>query len=110
MTNIKSMKLYNNVGRVFNELAELGKSDKDTLNVEELSAFDQLHYHDTEALDVAIDILKINRDHQILEIGSGIGGPSRYRAKKTGATMTALELQADQNEVAEGLSLRCGMS
>ena len=46
----------------------------------------------------------------ILEIGSGIGGPARYIANKTGATVIALELQPDQNKLASDLTRRCGLS
>ena len=46
----------------------------------------------------------------ILEIGSGIGGPARYIANKTGATVIALELQSDQNKIALDLTERCGLS
>jgi sarcosine/dimethylglycine N-methyltransferase len=104
------MKLYNNVERVYKELEELGKSDSVNLDVEELSAFDQLHYHGTDALDIAIKMLDPQPQQHILEIGSGIGGPARYLAKNTEAHITALELQADQNEVAESLSRRCGLT
>jgi sarcosine/dimethylglycine N-methyltransferase len=110
MTNIKSMKLYTNVERVYNELAELGIGDSEPLKVEQLSTFDQLHYHGTGALDKAIHLLDIESSQQLLEVGSGIGGPARYLASKTGANITALELQADQNQVAHQLSQRCGLS
>jgi cyclopropane fatty-acyl-phospholipid synthase-like methyltransferase len=110
MTNIKSMKLYTNVERVYNELAELGIGGSEPLKVEHLSTFDQLHYHGTGALDKAIHLLGIESGQQLLEVGSGIGGPARYLASKTGANITALELQADQNQVAHQLSQRCGLS
>jgi hypothetical protein len=51
MTDIKSMKLYTHVEHIGNELAELGIAADDELGVEQLSAFDQLHYHGTDALD-----------------------------------------------------------
>ncbi len=109
-SDIKSMKLYTHVDRVFNELRELGKDESDVLMVEELSSFDQLHYHGTEAVDHSISELGINSSMSVLEIGSGIGGPARHIANKTGATVTALELQSDQNELASDLTRRCGLS
>ena len=39
--NIKSMKLYTNVERIFNELHEIGKSTSDSLDVKDLTQFDQ---------------------------------------------------------------------
>jgi len=109
-SNIKSMKLYNYVDRIYNELKELGKSDSEPLLVEELTNFDQLHYHGTEAVDFSIKKLGIDSNMTILEIGSGIGGPARYIANETGATVIALELQSDQNEIALDLTERCGLS
>ena len=109
-SNIKSMKLYNNVNRIYNELRELGKNDSEPLLVEELANFDQLHYHGTEAVDFAIKKIGIKSHMSILEIGSGIGGPARYVANKTGAKVTALELQPDQNKLALDLTQRCGLS
>ena len=109
-SNIKSMKLYNHVDRIYNELKELGKNDSEPLLVEDLINFDQLHYHGTEAVDFSIKKLGINSNMTILEIGSGIGGPARYIANETGATVIALELQSDQNEIALDLTERCKLS
>ena len=101
---IKSMKLYNNVGRIFNELREIGKDKSKLLKVEDLIKFDQLHYCGTEAVDFAIKNTQINFNKSVLEIGSGIGGPARYIAYKTKASVTALELQADQHKIATDLT------
>jgi len=108
--NIKSMKLYNNVDRIFNELREIGISTSSTLLVEDLTKFDQLHYHGTDAIDIFIEKLKINEKTKILDVGSGIGGPARYIANKTGAEITAIELQSDQNNLAKDLTKKCGLS
>ena len=108
--NIKSMKLYNHVDRIFNEIHELGKNNSEPLLVNELSNFDQLHYYGTEAIDYAINKIGIDSNMSILEIGSGIGGPARYIANSTGANVVALELQHDQNKIASILTNRCGLS
>ena len=109
-SNIKSMKLYNHVDRIYNELREIGKNDSDPLNVSDLVKFDQLHYCGLEAIDYSIKQLGINSKNSILEIGSGLGGPARYIAHKTGAKITALELQHDQNNIAKNLTNRCNLS
>ena len=104
---IKSMKLYNNVGRIFNELKEIGKDKSKILKVEDLIKFDQLHYCGIDAVDFAIINTKINSSKSILEIGSGIGGPARYIGYKTRASVTALELQADHHKIALDLTKKC---
>ena len=108
--NIKSMKLYNNVDRIFNELKEIGKLTSSSLLVEDLTKFDQLHYHGTDAIDIFIEKLEINEKTKILDVGSGIGGPARYIANQTGAEITAIELQSDQNNLAKDLTKKCGLS
>lgn len=104
---IKSMKLYNFIDRVYNELKELGKENSEDLSTKELSSFDQLHYHGTDAIDYVIQKFQINSNSKVLEIGSGIGGPSRYIAEKTGAQVIALELQYDHHDIGEKLTKRC---
>ncbi len=107
---LKSMPLYRDVDRVYKELAASGLNNDDKLCVADLAAFDQYHYHGTDAVDVAIDILSIGATDRVLEIGSGIGGPSRYIAENTGAKVIALELQPDLNDLAKDLTRRCGLS
>lgn len=107
---VKQEQLYLNPKRIFDELAYL-KIDKDApLRVEDITAFDQYHYQGTEAVDEAIQALGINANTQVLEIGSGIGGPARYLAHTTGCQVTALELQEDQHNVALELTQRCELS
>ena len=109
-TAIKTMKLYHQVERVFNELAALGIAPDDTIDVEQLVAFDQYHYLGTAAVDEAVRRLNLSADAEVLEVGSGIGGPSRHLAHAAGWRMTALELQPDLHEVATQLTRRCGLA
>ena len=109
MTDIKSVKLYTHVGRIYRELGELGKTVEAPLSVDELSAFDQLHYHGTQALDVAMAMIGVDGQQRWLEVGSGLGGPARYLAAYSDLHVTALELQPDQHEVACSLTARCGL-
>ncbi len=104
------MPLYRDVDRVYNEIAALGLGDADTLSAGDLATFDQYHYHGTEAVDAAIELLGIGADDRVLEIGSGIGGPARHIAANTGASVIALELQPDLNDLATDLTRRCGLS
>ncbi len=107
---MKSMKLYSDVHRIHRELAALGIADDAALRVDQLTAFDQYHYFGTDAVDEALGVLNLASDFRVLDIGSGIGGPARYIAAKTGANVTALELQPDLHDVAKGLTARCGLT
>lgn len=109
MSEIKAMKLYTHIQRIYRELGELGKTVDEPLNVCDLAPFDQLHYHGTDALDVALAIIGVDEKQHWLEIGSGLGGPARYLAACSESRVTALELQRDQHELALGLTARCGL-
>jgi cyclopropane fatty-acyl-phospholipid synthase-like methyltransferase len=109
-TAMKTMKLYDRVERINNELEALGLGADAPLKVEDLTAFDQYHYLGTSAVDHAIEALGIDASSCVLEIGSGIGGPARYVAQRTGAHVSALELQSDLHRTAERLTRRCGLS
>jgi cyclopropane fatty-acyl-phospholipid synthase-like methyltransferase len=107
---MKSMKLYTDVHRIHNELAALGIDSDQGLRVDQLTPFDQYHYFGTDAVDDALGVLDLSPGMRVLDVGSGIGGPARYIAAKTGAHVTALELQPDLNDVARDLTARCGLS
>ena len=97
------------VERIYNELRELGYTDESTLDVEALFEHDQYHFYGTDAVDDAIERASIRAGQQVLDVGSGIGGPARYLAYKTGCEVTAVEMQADAHRVALDLTRRCGM-
>ncbi len=107
---IKSMKLYSHLERVSNELIAAGSDPDGPLTVDELSPFDNLHYHGTEAVAHAIQALNLTAGVHVAEVGSGLGGPARFLADRSGCHVTALELQADMNEFAEGLTRSCGLN
>ncbi len=108
--DIKSMKLYTAVDRIYAELEARGYDRAAPLNVSELSQFDQLHYFGTEAVDEAVSTCGISAGSRVLDIGSGFGGPARYLAQSTGAQVEAVELQADMNATAQDLTDRCGLT
>jgi SAM-dependent methyltransferase len=107
--SMKSMKLYDHVERILNELRARGISDNEPLQVDDLTPFDQFHYHGTEAVDEAIAVLKPSPEARLLEVGAGIGGPARYIADRTGCHVTALELQPDLHSIGAALSGRCAL-
>ena len=107
---MKAMKLYSDVHRIYNNLAALGIAPDQKLRVDQLTPFDQYHYDGTDAVDLALKVFDLRPAARILDIGSGIGGPARYIAARTGAHVTALEIQPDLDAVACDLTERCGLS
>lgn len=107
MTDIKSMGLYRNVDRIMADLEASGLSGRQPISVDDLTPFDQYHYEGTMAVDEAIAFLGPGPQTRILDVGSGLGGPARYIADRTGSRVTAVEIQADLNSTATSLSARC---
>lgn len=104
------MPLYRGVDRIYAELTAAGLDNDEVLVASDLAAFDQYHYHGTDAVDFAIASFDIKPGDCVLEIGSGIGGPARHIADNTDAKVVALELQPDLNETARDLTDRCGLA
>lgn len=110
MNGIKRMKLYRHPERIYNDIAAAGYKKGALLQEKDIAAFDQYHYLGTGAVDDAISCLDISRLSRIIEIGSGLGGPARYLAEKTGCRVTAVELQADLHQIACSLTESCNLS
>jgi len=90
--------MYNwRVAAVKNALRDMGKETGD-LSIGDLTALghlDQYHYLGVEANDHVIDILGLDESVHVLDVGSGIGGPARYIASRSGCSITGVELQED---------------
>ena len=109
MPDIKDMQLYPAPERILTELAARGFGEG-PIPVQEVAALDQLHYHGSSAVDLAIERLGIGSRDRVLEVGSGWGGPSRWIAHRSGAQVEAVELQADYDSVARELTDRTGLA
>jgi cyclopropane fatty-acyl-phospholipid synthase-like methyltransferase len=107
---MKSMRLYDRVERLLKELEAAGFAADQPLTVHDLAPFDHLHYCGTTAVDRAIGACHIAAGDKVIEIGSGVGGPARWIAARTGAGVTALELQSDLNTLAMTLTARAGLA
>lgn len=107
--NITSMELYPRPERLLVELRARGIADNAPVVVEMLSEIDQLHYHGTAALDIAMERAEIGSASRVLEIGSGWGGCARWIAHRTGASVTAVEMQADYDRIGRSLTARAGL-
>jgi sarcosine/dimethylglycine N-methyltransferase len=108
-TAIAAMPLYTQLERIDRGLAALGIGPGDPISPEQLFGLDQWHYHGTDAIRAAADHFRLGPASRVLDIGSGIGGPARFLAHTTGCHVTALELQPNLNEIAVGLTRRCGL-
>jgi ubiquinone/menaquinone biosynthesis C-methylase UbiE len=79
------------VERLKSALAETKLSEK-RLSSEDLAALDQFHSRGLAATKELAEVLKINRADYVIDIGSGLGGPSRYLAEKFGCRVRGVDL------------------
>ncbi|TPG52251.1 class I SAM-dependent methyltransferase [Sphingomonas glacialis] len=96
-------------GSVSKALADLGL-DEGRITSEDLAALDQFH---SRGLIATIDLAKAvapAAGDVVLDIGSGLGGPSRYLADAFGCSVEGVDLSPSYVEVAGYLAERMGLS
>jgi SAM-dependent methyltransferase len=90
-------------------LTAAGK-DIDRLTPDDLSPVDEFHTRGrTATIDLA-RLLSLDASDLVLDLGCGIGGPSRYLAKTFGCRVTGLDLTPEFCRVAAMLAQRTGLA
>lgn len=90
-------------------LVAAGK-DLDHLKPEDLAPFDEFHIRGRKAtLELAREI-GIKPDSKVLDVGSGLGGPSRCLAQEFGCNVTGIDLCLEYCQVAGMLASRLGFA
>jgi ubiquinone/menaquinone biosynthesis C-methylase UbiE len=84
--------------------------DPDRATVEELAPFDHFHGRGLEATQDAANLVSPASTDHILDVGSGIGGPARYFARRFGCRVTGIDLTAEFCEVARALTRAVGLT
>lgn len=82
----------------------------DAITEAELQQHDQDHYGGTAATDRLIAEAAVRSDDLVLDVCSGLGGPARYLAWKTGCDVTGLDLTVSRVEGATDLTRITGLS
>jgi ubiquinone/menaquinone biosynthesis C-methylase UbiE len=82
----------------------------DAITEDVLQQHDQDHYGGTAATDRLIAEAAVQADDVVLDVCSGMGGPARYLAWKTGCDVTGLDLTASRVEGATELTRAAGLS
>jgi len=79
-------------------------ADPDHPDIEALAHYDHFHGRGLEATSEIADALDIAPTDDLLDIGSGLGGPARYFAQRFGCRVTGIDLTAEFCEVARELT------
>jgi ubiquinone/menaquinone biosynthesis C-methylase UbiE len=93
---------------ILDALKSTGK-DPDKLTAADLAPVDEFHIGGRQAtMDLAAQV-DLPRGARVLDVGSGIGGPSRYLASERGWRIDGIDLTPEYVHVAEQLSRRTGL-
>jgi sarcosine/dimethylglycine N-methyltransferase len=85
-------------------------ADLGALTEDELKEFDQDHYGGFEATDTLAAAGDMRREHRVLDVCCGLGGPARWIARRIGCHVTGLDLTRSRVESARRLTERVGLA
>ncbi len=84
--------------------------DRKPLTPEDLAPLDQFHSRGLAATVELARVLQLDSAARILDIGSGLGGPSRYLAATYGCTVQGIDLSQSFVDAAAFLAERSGLA
>jgi SAM-dependent methyltransferase len=95
--------------RILAALAEAGK-DIEHLTIDDLAPVDEFHGRQRRATEELAALLAPRPGDRLIDIGSGIGGPSRYLAKLCGCRVSGVDLTPEFVAAASDLTRRTGLT
>ena len=93
---------------IFEALAAAGK-DVNNLTLQDLAPVDEFHVRGQEATAGLARAARLDATMHVLDVGSGVGGPSRYLAAEFGCRVTGLDLTQEYCRTAQVLADRIGL-
>lgn len=90
-------------------LRESGKNPAQP-TVDDLAGVDEFHSRGRQATVELADWLPASAPTEVLDIGSGLGGPARFLASTRGLRVVGIDLTPEYVEVANELTRRCGLA
>jgi ubiquinone/menaquinone biosynthesis C-methylase UbiE len=95
--------------RILAALAEAGK-DIEHLTIDDLAPIDEFHSRRRLATEELATLLAPSDTDHVIDIGSGLGGPSRYLATTFGCRVSGVDLTPEFVETATALTSRVGLT
>ena len=95
--------------QIFDAVAARGIS-RAQISEEVLQHHDQDHYGGTAAVDRLMAEAGVRADDRVLDVCSGLGGPARYLAWKSGCDVTGIDLTASRVAGASALTEAAGLA
>ena len=85
-------------------------SDPARPTFEALAPYDHFHGRGLEATEDVANGLPVAASDHVLDVGSGIGGPARYMARRFGCRVSGIDLTAEFCDVARHLTSLLGLA
>lgn len=95
--------------RVLAALTQAGK-DLDHLTIDDLAPVDEFHSRRRLATQELAALLAPTATDHVIDVGSGLGGPSRYLAATYGCRVSGVDLTPEFVATANALTARVGLS
>jgi MPBQ/MSBQ methyltransferase len=92
--------------RIDEQLRLLGLAGDHTLSPNDVAAVDQFHVGGLEATQELARLFSPSRGSYILDVGSGLGGPSRYLAANYGCRVIGVDITEEYCRIASILAAR----
>lgn len=89
---------------------EQAGKDTDQLTRNDIKSFDEFHIKGRDATRELAGLAGLRRDNQVLDVGSGVGGPARTLAAEFDCYVTGIDLVEEYCRVAEIFTERVGLS
>jgi SAM-dependent methyltransferase len=93
---------------ILDALRGMGK-DIDHLTPDDLAPVDEFHGGQRPATIRLAELLRLTGAERVLDVGSGLGGPSRFLASRYGVRVSGVDLTAEFVRVADMLTRRTGL-
>lgn len=91
-------------------LSALEKAGKTIRSYKDTAAFDEFHMRGRAATRELARLAELRTGFQVLDIGCGLGGPSRLLAAEYGCTVTGIDLMEEYVEAATMLTQMVGLT
>jgi MPBQ/MSBQ methyltransferase len=95
--------------RIYERLRSLGFEERNPLLPKDTAAVDQFHAGGFEATERLAQLLCPSRGSYVLDVGSGLGGPSRYLAAKYGCRVVGVDITEEYRGIASKLAEHMGL-
>jgi MPBQ/MSBQ methyltransferase len=95
--------------RIDEQLRLSGVTDDHNLSPTDVAALDQFHVGGLEATQELARLFSPSRGSYVLDVGSGLGGPSRYLAANYGCRVIGIDITEEYCRIALVLAARIGL-